>query len=345
MIIARAPLRISFAGGASDLPSFYRTETGKVLSATINKYVYVAVNKTPLIEKVSLRYSKSEFVDHPSKLIHKRAKAALLDLGIHNHIEITTFSDVPEKTGLGSSGAFSAALLTALNHALGKKLSPLEIAEAACRLEMDLVGEPIGKQDQYAAAHGGFNVFSFNPDDTVHIKPLSLPPETSSEIEKNLLLFYTGITRSASDILTEQNSRASKNNSLIKELVSMVGPCEKAIYAKDMDYLAKLLNEGWQRKRRLASSISNTTIDQLYAAGVQAGAVGGKILGAGGGGCLLFVAKPKNHTKIRQVITAKAKQCLLHDFSEIPIQFGAEGAQIVLSYLNEKEPYFKPILG
>src|SRR3989344_1898503 len=212
MILARAPLRISFVGGGTDLPAFYRTYPGRVVSVTIDKYIYVLINPIPLTDEFRVKYAKTEFVKHPKDLEHPSIKAALLDLGItKSAIEIGSFADLPAKTGMGSSSSFSAALLKGLYAHIGKALSAEEAAYAACRLEIDLLQEPIGKQDQYAAAYGGFNLIQFNKDDSVEVMPVFIDYAKRSLLEDHLLLFFTRITRFASEILTVQNSGVGKH--------------------------------------------------------------------------------------------------------------------------------------
>ncbi|MES2315497.1 MAG: GHMP kinase [Patescibacteria group bacterium] len=332
MIVVRAPFRISFVGGGTDLPDFYHKHPGRVISATINQYIYIVINPTPMVSKVSARYVLSETVDHPNKLKHTRIKAALKELGIMSNIEIGSFASIPARTGLGSSSSFSVALMKALNlHKNNKKLSPGETAEAACRLEIDLLGEPIGKQDQYAAAHGGFNIFQFNPDESVDIKPVLLGYKANSLLEDHMLLFYTGITRSASKVLGKQRMSIKKKIKDYQEMTEMVPIFEKELLAGNMKNLAKLLHQGWLKKKSLSAGISNPLIDNLYQSSLKAGAWGGKILGAGAGGCLMLIAPTKKHKAIRAKMVALAKKNKLKDFQEIPVKFVQSGAEVLFN--------------
>lgn len=332
MIVVRAPLRISFVGGGTDLPDFYHKHQGAVLSVTIDKYVYLVINPTPMISGISARYSITETVDHPNKLQHTRIRAALNELGIKSHIEIGSFASILSQTGLGSSASFSVALMKGLNlHKNNKKLSPKETAEAACHLELGLLSEPIGKQDQYASAIGGFNIFEFNPDESVNIKPIFLGFEVSSKLEDHLLLFFTGITRSASAVLDKQRINIDKKLKEYKEMTTMVPFFEKELLAGNIKGMAKILHKGWLLKKSLSKDISNNVIDKLYESGLKSGAWGGKILGAGGGGCLLFLAPPKNHKVIRAKILQKAKKNKLKDFQEIPVKFVQSGVEVLFN--------------
>ncbi len=329
MIVVRAPLRISFVGGGTDLPDFYRQHPGRVISTAIDKFVYVVINRTPLIDKVSARYSISETVNHPSELQHTRIKAALSDLGINKNIEIGSFATLPAKTGLGSSSSFSVALMKGLHAFQGRKLDVREAAEAASRLEIELVGEPIGKQDQYAASHGGFNVFQFNPDESVDVQPVLLDYRKKLDFQNHLLLFFTGITRSASSVLTEQKSNIGKKKETLKAMAESVHEFKDRLLRGDFKGLGGMLHQGWQQKKSLASGVSNSQIDDLYESGMSAGAWGGKVLGAGGGGCVLFVASPDKHSAIRQAVKGLAEAGNLVEFREIPVKFVQSGTEVL----------------
>jgi len=329
MIISKAPLRISFFGGGSDLASFYTRCSGSVISATINKFIYVAVNKTPHIDQLSIAYSIKEVVTHPSELQHKRIRESLIDLGITNNIEIASFASMVGGIGLGSSSSFSVALVKALFASQEKKISKLQAAEYACRLEIDLLGEPIGKQDQYAAALGGFNILHFNPDHSIDIHPVPINYKIRRGLEASLLLFFTGITRDASSVLTEQKTNTDQNFEVLKTMVDMVPKFEKYLLDANFKKLGEMLHQGWLLKKTLSSTISNPAIDQLYTEGINAGAWGGKILGAGGGGCILFIAPPENKKAIAESLTALAKKINLSDCKEIPFKFIQSGVELL----------------
>lgn len=329
MIVVRAPMRISFVGGGTDLPDFYHRYPGQVISATIDKFVHVVINRTPLVDKISARYSVAETVDSPSELQHTRIKAALLDLGIDKGLEIASFATLPVKTGLGSSSSFSVALMKALNAYLGKKLDKYEAAEAAARLEIQLVGEPIGKQDQYAASFGGLNMFKFNKDDSVEAKPILLDYRKRLDLENHILLFFTGITRAASSVLTEQRSNIDKKFQTLKEMADSIPEFSAMLLEGDFRSLGEMLHDGWLKKKTLASNVSNQTIDKLYDAGMKSGAWGGKVAGAGGGGCVMFISPVEKKAAVRDAVAGAAKEHDLKEFKEIPIHFVQSGAEIL----------------
>ncbi len=329
MIIVRAPMRISFVGGGTDLPDFYKRYQGRVISTAIDKFVHIALNRTPLVDKVSARYSTAETVNHPSELQHTRIKAALMDMGILKGIEIASFATLPVGTGLGSSSSFSVALIKALNAYQGKKMDKGSAAEAASRLEIDLVHEPIGKQDQYAAAFGGLNVFQFNPDGSVDVKPVLLDYKTRADFEDRILLFFTGITRNASSVLTEQKANIDKKFETLKAMSDSVPEFEAKLLKADFPGMGKMLHDGWLQKKSLSSNGSNPAIEAVYNAGMDAGAWGGKLLGAGGGGCVMFLSPIEKKENIRQMVARIAAAEKLADFREIPIQFVQSGVEIL----------------
>lgn len=335
MILVRAPLRISFVGGGTDLPAFYRRYPGRVLSATIDKFVYLAIKPTNLVNRFIVKYQKTESVSHPKDLEHTRVRAALLDMGLTNEgIEIGSFADLPAKTGLGSSSSFSVALMKGLYAFQNKKINNLRAAASACNLEIGLVKEPIGKQDQYAAACGGFNVFQFNPDESVGVEPILLDFKKRALLEDHMLLFFTGITRSAADVLREQNSKIADNFETYKKMSDSVFEFKEKLLIGDINGMADMLNDGWEKKKSLAVSVSNPLIDRLFEAGLASGAWGGKILGAGGGGCILFIAPISAHEKIRSAIKSSAFKNNLADFQEIPFRFTQSGTDIVFNGHN-----------
>ena len=329
MIITRAPLRISFVGGGTDLPDFYRQYPGRTISVTIDKFTYVIINHIPHTKKVIVKYRDTELVDHPSQLKHNRVKHSLLDLGINRDIEIGSFADISSSAGLGSSSAFSTALLKGLYAFKGRNLNREETAKEACRLEIELLKEPIGKQDQYAASFGGFNIFQFNSDESVDVNPVYISHNDKIKWQNHLLLFFTGITRPAATIFAEQRSNIANNIAVLKEMSDSVFEFEKKLMARDYQGLGIMLNEAWQKKKKLASNISGDLLDQLYDTGIKAGAWGGKILGAGGGGCILFVAPPEMHDSVQKSIREFAVKNNMIGFEEIPVKFTECGTDIV----------------
>lgn len=331
MILVRAPLRISFIGGGTDLPSFYHLSPGRVISTSINQYVYIAINPTELINKISVRYSITETVRNIRDLQHNRVREALSHFGINNNIEVASFASVPMRTGLGSSSSFTVALLKGLSELLGKKINNTKVAELACHIEIDKVGEPIGRQDQYASALGGFNVLEFGRRDKVSTKPVKLSKDKKKKFENSLLLFYTGITRDASSVLGKQSIEVKDHIKVYKQMAEMVWEFERLIKSGSLKEAGKLLHQSWELKKSLTANISNRIIDDLYNSGTQAGAWGGKILGAGGGGCVLFMTDPRNHNKIRKAVRAVAASHQLKDFREIPINFEEEGVRVLFN--------------
>ena len=305
MIITRSPLRISLGGGGTDLPSYYREHTGFLIAAAIDKFVYITLHR-PFADEVIVKYSRMETVRDASEVQHPIVREALELLDIRSHIEITSIADIPAGTGLGSSGSFTTALLRGL-HVLKKSfISPSDLAEQACHIEIDRLGEPIGKQDQYIAAYGGITCFTFNPDDSVTVEPLKLAPETLHNLEDNLALFFTGYTRDASSILKDQDSRSrDKDRGMIDNLhfVKKLGLESKAaLESGDLRGFAELMHVHWQHKKARSQGMSNSCIDDLYELGRCHGALGGKIIGAGGGGFLMFYTEDK--TRLRAAMTA-----------------------------------------
>jgi len=337
MIVIRAPLRISFVGGGTDLPDFYHRSPGRVISTAIDKYIYLVINNTPLIDKVSARYSLSETVKHPSELEHTRIKAALLDLGIIKNIEIGSFASVPAKTGLGSSSSFSVALLKGLHAYQGKTIDARTAAEAASRLEIELLGEPIGKQDQYAAAFGGFNVLQFNPDESVDVEPVLLDYKKRLAFEDHLLVFYMGTTRDAASVLGEQKANIDQKFKTLQEMAASVPEFTARLNHADWSGLGQMLHAGWLKKKSLASGVSSSIINEFYEAGMSAGAWGGKVLGAGGGGCIMFVVSPDRRKSISEAVLKIAQIHNLTEFREIPVHFVQSGAEIVFKGDSNKK--------
>lgn len=331
MIVTRAPMRISFVGGGTDLPNFYKKYPGRVLSVTIDKFVYIVINDSSFNKKFIIKYSETESVNHPIEFKHDRFKEALIKLNINKGVEIASFADLPSNTGLGSSSTFSVALMKALQAFLGNKISKEEAASLACELEIDILKEPIGKQDQYAASYGGFNIIQFNEDGTVDVEPLFIDYTLKSKLEEHTLLFFTGITRSASSVLGEQSKKVEENFETYKQMSDSVLIFKEKLLNGDLRGMAEMLNEGWKRKKSLASGVSNSVTDIFMETGISAGAWGGKILGAGGGGCLFFIVPPEKHSSVRRALEKKAKELKLDNFQDIHFNFIQSGVDVLFN--------------
>lgn len=328
MIITRTPFRISFVGGGSDLRSFYEKHEGAVLSSSINKYMYVTIHPTFGKGETILKYSKTEIVSDVHRLQHPIARQLLLDHGIEG-CEIVSTADVPSGTGLSTSSAYTVGLIHALYAYQGKYCSQERIAEEACRLEIEELGEPIGKQDQYGTAVGGLKVIRFLQDGSVEVEPVIVSRTVQKELNDNLLLFYTGLTHSAGEILSEQSknvaSEADKFNSLVR-MTSLVYDMRDALSSGRLDDFGSILNENWQLKRSLTSSISNDFIDKYYDIAMKNGALGGKLLGAGGGGFLLFYCPKEKHLRLKAALS---------DLAMLPFDLENSGTKVV--YVGNKD--------
>lgn len=298
MIITRTPLRISLGGGGTDLPSYYRSaEGGFLVAAAIDRYIYVAVHHN-FDPEILLKYSSIERVGTPDEVKHPLIRECLNFVGIGGAVELTSMADIPAGTGLGSSGAFAVGALKAM-HAFRRQFrGNVEIAEEACHIEIDRLGEPVGKQDQFIAAVGGVTAFDFRSDDSVEVHPLVLADPVRDQLEENLLLFYTGLRRSASEVLWDQELRTQANSSDIRENLDHVKALGhqtvEALEAGDLPSFGRLLSDQWKAKFERSPSPVHADIDGLIARGVAAGAAGGKLVGAGGGGFLLFYAENKS---------------------------------------------------
>ncbi len=323
MIISQTPLRMSFVGGGSDLPSFYQKQVGAVVSTAIDKYIYINVNKK-FDGLIRASYSITEFVDKPSKLKHELIRESLRFLGIKGGIEITSIADIPSGgTGLGSSSSYTVGLLNALNAYLSRFSSKEHLASTACRIEIEKCHKPIGKQDQYAAAYGGLNLIEFLPDDSVIVNPIICRSGTKQKLNENLLLLYTGIIRSADKILEGQNKNTlsnTKTRDILGQMVKLAYSQAESLTKNDLKSFGEALDENWQLKTRLCRGISNPTIDRWYKTAKGHGAIGGKILGAGGGGFLLLYAPKNKHDSIVES---------LPKLKRIDFNFDSEGSKII----------------
>ncbi len=326
MVITRSPLRITLGGGGTDLPSYYNEYEGFLLAAAINKYVYVNVMR-PFTPGIFLKYSKLEHANRISEINHPIIREAMRMLDFQTpQVEITTLADIPAGTGLGSSGSFTTALLKALYTHRKRHLHQEKLAKLACEIEIDRLGEPIGKQDQYIAAIGGITCLTFHKDNTVSALPLKISMDTMFDMEDNVLLFFTGFSRSAGSILKDQKLRSQKKDAdmlknlhLVKELAHR---SKEALESGDLILFGELMHEHWEHKKNRSSSMSNQQIDDWYILGMQNGAVGGKLVGAGGGGFLMFVAKDRD--KLRSTMSNLG-------LDEVRFRFDYEGTKVVMS--------------
>ncbi len=324
MIIARSPLRISLGGGGTDLPSYYEEHEGFLISAAIDKYVYITLHQT-FEEEILLKYSKFEKVKNVDEIQHPIIKEALKMLEIESaNLEICSMADIPAGTGLGSSSSFTTALLKALHTMKGNIVSTRTLAEEACDLEMNRLGEPIGKQDQYIAAYGGITCMNFHKDGYVWVDPLNISKETMYNLEDNLILYFTGFSRSAGSILKEQDTKSKeKNSDMIENLhfVKDLGYQSKAAFEKgDLDTFADIMNVHWEHKKKRSNGMSNPFIDEWYDLAMKNGALGGKMIGAGGGGFLMFYANDK--IKLRKTMSQTP-------MTEVRFRFEMEGSKIL----------------
>jgi D-glycero-alpha-D-manno-heptose-7-phosphate kinase len=328
MIVSRAPVRFSLGGGGTDLPSYSREHGGFLVAAAIDKYIFSCVARG-FYQQVRLAYSKLEVVATVDEVEHRIYREALRHAGITTQIELHSFADVPGNSGLGSSSTFTVALLNAL-HAFNREYVPTaQLAEEACKIEIDILKEPIGKQDQYIAAFGGITAFTFNKDGTVEVEPVRMRDEVIDELESNLLIFYSGVERRASSVLTEQAKTISSNkDSAVEKMhrIKQLGYDTKRILMDGtLDQYGELLHEHWTNKRKLASNMTDPTIDEHYEAARKAGAIGGKLMGAGGGGFFMFYARPAEKRRVYESLIARGLRPLR-------FKFDFDGARIVANF-------------
>jgi D-glycero-alpha-D-manno-heptose-7-phosphate kinase len=325
MIISRTPLRISFAGGGSDLPSFYKYNQGAVLSTSIDKYVYIAVHEYFYKEQTLLKYSKTELVKTFEEIQHPIFRECLSMMNMSG-LDISSMADVPAGTGLGSSSSFTVCLLNALHAYNRRYVSPEYLASTACDIEINRLGDPIGKQDQYAAAYGGLNFITFNKDESVSVEKIIMDPTAKQQLDDNLIMIYTGETRSASQILKNQSQEMSKEDKrlVVKKMVDMAYELKSVLQNNQIDDFGRILHEGWLLKQSISAGISNENISNLYNKGLEAGALGGKLLGAGGSGFILFYCPKDKQADFRSSMA---------QYKELPFKFDNTGSKII--YLPE----------
>jgi len=324
MIITRSPLRISLGGGGTDLPSYYREHGGFLLAGALDKYVYLTLHRT-FVPDLIVKYSKLERVATAAQLEHPIIREAFGLLGMDGRsLEVTSMADIPGGTGLGSSGSFTTALLKLLHTANKHHIAPADLAEEACHIEIDRLGEPIGKQDQYIAAVGGITAFTFHQDGRVEYRPCKLAQETLFNLEDNLLLFFTGYSRSASTILKDQNDKSKRHDPAMLDNLHFTKELgylsQSALETGNLGEFARLMDVHWQRKKSRSMGMSNDHINEWYEHAMDNGALGGKLIGAGGGGFLMFYAA--DNTRLRHAMREKGLQ-------EVRFRFDFEGTKVV----------------
>jgi D-glycero-alpha-D-manno-heptose-7-phosphate kinase len=327
MIISRTPFRMSFIGGGSDLEAFYQKKTGHVLSTSINKYMYISIHPYFYDHKILLKYSQTELVEDLKNIRHPIFRVVLQKFDI-NGIEIDSIADIPHSTGLGSSSAFTVGLLQSLYAYIGKYVSNEQLAREACDIEINQLGEPIGKQDQYASSFGGLNFFSFYNDGSVSVEPVIIPHGKKADLERNLMLFFTGITRPASSILSEQKKKIQQSQQtfdMISQMTEMANDLRIKLCSGDIDCLGEILHQGWLLKQQITQYISNDHVSHYYNLARKNGAIGGKLLGAGGGGFLLFYTYPDAQERVRRALC---------DLQETKLYFDNGGSKII--YVGEQ---------
>jgi D-glycero-alpha-D-manno-heptose-7-phosphate kinase len=323
MIIVRSPLRITLGGGGTDLPSYYRDHGGVLIAAAIDRYVYITVHQT-FQPGLILKYSQLERAERVEDIQHPIVREALTLTGVSDRVEITSMADIPAGTGLGSSGSFTTALLRALHVHRKNIISTQELAEQACHIEIDRLGEPIGKQDQFIASFGGLTCFHFNKDNTVDVSPAQVSLQSVHNLEDGLVMFFTGTSRSASVILKDQDDKSKANDSSMIENLHQVKELGlrsiKALENGDLYMFGRLMDEHWQHKKRRSGNMSNPEIDKWYDLAMRNGALGGKLIGAGGGGFLLFYTEDKK--RVRHALNQAGLE-------EVRIRFDFEGTKVL----------------
>ena len=323
MIVVQTPLRISFFGGGTDFPSFFMEEGGCVLSSAIDKYIFVTVKKR-FDHKLRIGYTQTEMVDDVSQIHHEMIREALLLTGVSQGIEVTTMGDIPsEGSGLGSSSTVTVGAVHALHTYLGNIVTVEQLAREACDIEIGRLGKPIGIQDQYIAAYGNLRFFEFCPDGQVKVEKVILDADLRRELNDRFLLFFTGISRKADSVLTEQKSNIKDRMNVLREIRDMAYQAKSDLQAGQFDAFGSLLHRSWELKKRMAGQISNGRIDEMYDAARRAGAIGGKITGAGGGGFILLCAPHEKHQAIRQALSG---------LQELPFQLEPDGTKVIFNY-------------
>lgn len=305
------------------MPSFYRREQGEVVSSALNKYVYITINRlSPYFEnRILLKYSDSELVDSVEDIRHPIIREAMKLTGVVDSVEIASMADIPAGTGLGSSSTYAVGLLHALHAFKGEYVSAAQLAKEACEIEIGRLHDPIGKQDQYIAAYGGFCHIRFNQDESVYVDPIVCSAATRETLQNNLMVFYTGVTRRATDILRVQNNCTDSKIEVLRKMKQLCGGLLDVVReGRSLHQFGEILHQSWRYKKTLVNAITNSSIDEYYEKATKAGALGGKILGAGGGGFLLFYVEPQNQVRVRRA---------LMELQELPFRFEPQGSKVI----------------
>jgi D-glycero-alpha-D-manno-heptose-7-phosphate kinase len=323
MIITQTPLRVSFAGGGTDFAAFYEREEGCVISSAIDKYIYVII-KERFDRKIRIGYSRTEMADHLDEIEHELVRECLRRTGVGHGIEVATMADIPsEGSGLGSSSSVTVGLLNAMYAYMGELRTAEDLAREACEIEVDILGKPIGKQDQYIASFGGLRLFHFRPDGAVRVEPMEMDEAKRRRVGESLMLFFTGMTRSANEILCEQRHNIPGRFEILRKMKGQALDVRDCLAnGANLNRLGRLLDKGWELKRQLASRISNYTIDDIYEIAIDNGAVGGKISGAGGGGFLLLCCPPDRQHQVRAALS---------DLKELPFSLERDGTKVIFN--------------
>ncbi len=325
MLASRTPLRVSFFGGGTDFKGYYELDYGCVLSTAIDKYIYIMVNKK-FDQHIQLNYRLTEIVENVEQIMHPTIREAMRFVGVENGIELSAMADVPSHgTGLGSSSSFVVGVLNALYALKEERADAERLAQDACRIEIETLNEPIGKQDQYIAAHGGFSFIKFQKDGQVSVEPVKVPKQTAEELQKNLLFFHTGISRSSGRVLKEQKQNIGSKIEYLDRLRKMAEVAKGKLERGDLGAFGEMLDESWQLKRTFASGVSTEMIDEYYSSAISAGAKGGKVLGAGGGGFFMFYCEPEKQDAVRKALAP---------MREVFFDFPKEGSKIIF---NDRE--------
>jgi D-glycero-alpha-D-manno-heptose-7-phosphate kinase len=334
MIISRTPFRVSLFGGGSDYPSWYRQHGGTVLGMTINKYCYITIRPLPPFfeHRHRIVYSRIELVRENSEIDHPSVRAVLTELNVTQGLEIHHDGDLPARSGLGSSSSFTVGLLNAINALHGRMMSKRRLADDAIRIEQDVIRENVGSQDQVWAAYGGLNRINFRTDDSIGVVPLIIDDRKRQHLQDSMLLFFTGLSRNASTIAGDKIANLEKKAQQIRTMMQMVDEAQAILQnpRRSVDEIGQLLHDSWQLKRELAASVTTSTIDEIYEAGRSAGALGGKLLGAGGGGFMLFFVEPDKRDSV-----IKALDRLI----PVPVEIGRDGSRIIIYEPDEHQPY------